>query len=98
MVLPQPHVLIVEDEASQREVLLYNLSAEGFRTTAATDGEEGLWMVSEEKPDVVVLDWMLPRLSGIEVCRRLKVNPDTREIPIIMLSGAVGRGRQGARA
>jgi two-component system phosphate regulon response regulator PhoB len=86
MVLPQPHVLIVEDEASQREVLLYNLSAEGFRTTAATDGEEGLLMVSEEKPDVVVLDWMLPRLSGIEVCRRLKVNPDTREIPIIMLS------------
>ncbi|MCA1774494.1 MAG: phosphate regulon transcriptional regulator PhoB [Paracoccaceae bacterium] len=86
MSLPQPHVLIVEDEASQREVLVYNLTAEGFRTTAAMDGEEGLLMVAEEKPDVVVLDWMLPRLSGIEVCRRLKINPATREIPIIMLS------------
>ena len=82
----QPHVLLIEDEPAQREVLAYNLEAEGFRTSRAADGEEGLLMVAEETPDVIVLDWMMPNLSGIEVCRRLKTNPDTRAIPIIMLS------------
>jgi two-component system phosphate regulon response regulator PhoB len=82
----QPHVLIVEDEPAQREVLCYNLEAEGFRTTSAADGEEGLMMVNEDPPDVMVLDWMLPRVSGIEVCRQLKMRPDTRGIAIIMLS------------
>ncbi len=82
----QPHVLIVEDEAPQREVLGYNLEAEGFRTTKAEDGEEALLMVEEETPDVIVLDWMLPNVSGIEVCRRLKTRPETRNVPIIMLS------------
>ncbi|WP_342071058.1 phosphate regulon transcriptional regulator PhoB [Yoonia algicola] len=82
----QPHVLIVEDEAAQREVLGYNLEAEGFRVSRAENGEEGLLCVAEDAPDVIVLDWMMPHLSGIEVCRRLKVNPDTRIIPIIMLS------------
>ena len=83
---PQPHVLIVEDEAAQREVLAYNLEAEGFRVTRAEDGEEGLLMVAEDAPDVIVLDWMLPRVTGIEVCRRLKMDPATRGIAIIMLS------------
>ncbi len=82
----QPHVLIVEDEAAQREVLAYNLEAEGFRVTRAENGEEGLLSVQEEAPDVIVLDWMMPNLSGIEVCRRLKIRPETRPIPIIMLS------------
>jgi len=82
----QPHVLIVEDEEAQREVLAYNLEAEGFRVTRAEDGEEGLLIVSEDPPDVIVLDWMLPRVTGIEVCRRLKVDPATRGIAIIMLS------------
>lgn len=82
----QPHVLIVEDEAAQREVLAYNLEAEGFRVTRAENGEEGLLCVNEDTPDVVVLDWMMPHLSGIEVCRRLKIKPETRSIPIIMLS------------
>ena len=82
----QPHVLIVEDEAAQREVLAYNLEAEGFRVTRAENGEEGLLCVAEDAPDVMVLDWMMPHLSGIEVCRRLKMNPDTCAIPIIMLS------------
>ncbi len=82
----QPHVLIVEDEAAQREVLAYNLEAEGFRVTRAENGEEGLLCVAEDPPDVIVLDWMMPNLSGIEVCRRLKLRPDTRGIPIIMLS------------
>lgn len=83
---PQPHVLIVEDEAAQREVLAYNLQAEGFRVTCAENGEEGLLCVDEDTPDVIVLDWMMPNLSGIEVCRRLKTRPETRAIPIIMLS------------
>ena len=82
----QPHVLIVEDEEAQREVLAYNLEAEGFRVTRAEDGEEGLLMVSEDPPDVMVLDWMLPRVTGIEICRRLKMDPATRGIAIIMLS------------
>lgn len=82
----QPHVLIVEDEAAQREVLGYNLEAEGFRTTRAEDGEQALLMIDEDTPDVIVLDWMLPNLSGIEVCRRLKTRPETRQVPIIMLS------------
>ncbi len=82
----QPHVLIVEDEEAQREVLAYNLEAEGFRVSRAEDGEEGLLMVAEDAPDVMVLDWMLPRVTGIEVCRRLKIDPATRGIAIIMLS------------
>ncbi len=83
---PQPHVLIVEDEAAQREVLAYNLEAEGFRVTRAENGDEGLLCVDEDTPDVIVLDWMMPNLSGIEVCRRLKMKPETRGIPVIMLS------------
>ncbi len=82
----QPHVLVIEDEPAQREVLGYNLEAEGFRTSRAKDGEEGLMIVAEDTPDVIVLDWMMPNLSGIEVCRRLKISPETRNIPIIMLS------------
>lgn len=82
----KPHVLIVEDEAAQREVLAYNLEAEGFRVSRAENGEEGLLCVDEDVPDVIVLDWMMPNLSGIEVCRRLKIKPETRAISIIMLS------------
>lgn len=84
--MPQPTVLIVEDEPAQREVLAYNLEAEGFRVVKAENGEEGLLMVDEETPDIIVLDWMLPNVSGIEVCRRLKTRNDTRAIPILMLS------------
>ncbi len=86
MAAGQPHVLIVEDEPAQREVLAYNLSAEGFRTTTAANGEDALLAVSEDQPDVIVLDWMMPNLSGIEVCRQLKLRAETRAIPIIMLS------------
>ncbi len=81
-----PLVLVVEDEAAQREVLAYNLEAEGFRVARAADGEEAMLLVAEDCPDVIVLDWMMPRLSGIEVCRRLKQRPETRAIPVIMLS------------
>lgn len=82
----QPTVLLVEDEPAQREVLSYNLEAEGFRVVQAVDGEEALMLVDEDAPDIIVLDWMLPNVSGIEVCRRLKMNPETRPIAIIMLS------------
>ena len=80
------HVLVVDDEAAQREMLIYNVEAEGYRTTSAENGEAALLSVSEDPPDVIILDWMMPRLSGIEVCRQLKVRPETRDIPVIMLS------------
>ena len=74
----QPCVLLVEDEPAQREVLSYNLEAEGFRVVQAENGEEALLLVDEVAPDMIVLDWMLPNVSGIEVCRRLKMRPETR--------------------
>ncbi|HBM60760.1 phosphate regulon transcriptional regulator PhoB [Salipiger marinus] len=82
----QPTVLVVEDEAAQREVLRYNLEAEGFRVASAGNGEEAMVLLDEENPDVIVLDWMLPNLSGIEVCRQIKTRPETRGVPVIMLS------------
>ena len=81
-----PVILLVEDEASQRAVLNYNLKAEGFEVLQAADGEEALLRAQETPPDLVLLDWMLPHVSGLEVCRRLKSGKDTRDIPIIMLS------------
>jgi len=82
----QPCILVVEDEPAQREVMSYNFEAEGFRVAQASNGEEALMLVEESAPDVIVLDWMLPNVSGIEVCRRLKMRPETRGVPIIMLS------------
>lgn len=82
----QPVVLVVEDEPAQREVLAFNLDAEGYDVVQAANGEEALIMVDEVMPDIIVLDWMMPNLSGIEVCRRLKMRPETRGISIIMLS------------
>ncbi len=81
-----PHVLVVEDEPAQREMLAYNLEAEGFRVTQAADGDEGLASLQDDPPDVLVLDWMLPGVSGIEICRRIRTRPDTRGLPVIMLS------------
>ena len=86
MSVEQPTVLVVEDEPAQREVLSYNLEAEGFRVSRAEDGEQALLLAEEESPDIIVLDWMLPNVSGIEVCRRLKSRPETRAVPVIMLS------------
>jgi two-component system phosphate regulon response regulator PhoB len=84
--MSQPSVLVVEDEPAQREVLRYNLEAEGFRVVQAASGDEGLLMLREEAPDIVLLDWMLPGGSGIEVCRQIKSRSETRAIPVIMLS------------
>jgi two-component system phosphate regulon response regulator PhoB len=79
-------ILLVEDEASQRAVLSYNLMREGYQVTEAIDGEEAILLTEEEDFDLVLLDWMLPALSGIEICRRLKRQKRTKDIPVIMLS------------
>ena len=83
---PRPLVLLVEDEPAQREVLAYNLQAEGFEVAQASNGEEALEAVADSAPDLILLDWMMPHVSGLEVCRRLKLRPETRNIPVIMLS------------
>ena len=84
--MKRPTVLVVEDEPAQREVLMYNLKAEGFDVITADNGEDGLLLVEENEPGLIILDWMIPQLSGLEVCRRLKSNPKKRQIPVIMLS------------
>lgn len=87
-------ILIVEDEAAIVTMLRYNLEREGFRVYSTGDGEEAITMVKEYKPDIIVLDWMLPSMTGIEVCKHLRWNTDTKNIPIIMLSA---RGEEGDR-
>ncbi|HGG05704.1 MAG TPA: phosphate regulon transcriptional regulatory protein PhoB [Aliiroseovarius sp.] len=81
-----PLVLVVEDEPAQAELLRFNLEREGLRVIVAGDGEEGLLVAREHRPDLVLLDWMLPYLSGIEVCRRLRLQDETRTVPVIMLT------------
>lgn len=81
-----PYVLIAEDEPAVSELLSYNLKREGYDVGIAQDGEEALVMVSERTPDLVLLDWMLPKTSGIEVCRQLRTRPETSNLPIIMLT------------
>ena len=84
--MSKPTILIVEDEPAQSEVLAYNLKAEGYHVITADNGEDALILVDENMPDLILLDWMMPHVSGIEVCRRLKIRSETRSIPIIMLS------------
>jgi two-component system phosphate regulon response regulator PhoB len=79
-------VLVVEDEDALATLLQYNLDKEGYDVALASDGEEALMLVDERLPDLVVLDWMLPKVSGIEVCRRLRSRPETRNVPIILLT------------
>ena len=81
-----PYVLVVEDEDALSTLLQYNLEKEGYDVTVAGDGEEALIQVDERLPDLLVLDWMLPKVSGIEVCRRLRSRPETRNVPIIILT------------
>jgi two-component system phosphate regulon response regulator PhoB len=81
-----PHVLVVEDEETIWQSLKYNLEKEGYRVSVAQDGEEALLMADEGKPDLVLLDWMLPKLAGIEVCRRLRSRPHARNTPIVILT------------
>jgi two-component system phosphate regulon response regulator PhoB len=81
-----PYVLVVEDEDSLATLLQYNLQKEGYDVELAGDGEEALLLVDERLPDLIVLDWMLPKVSGIEVCRRLRQRNETRNVPIILLT------------
>ena len=84
--MAKPTILVVEDEVPLLTLLRYNLEKQGFRVDEAGDGEEALLRVSEGRPDLVLLDWMLPALSGIEVCRQLRRRPGTRDLPIIMVT------------
>jgi two-component system phosphate regulon response regulator PhoB len=81
-----PHVLVIEDDDAIATLIQYNLEKEGYEVAIAGDGEEGLVQTDERLPDLIVLDWMLPKVSGIEVCRRLRGRPETRNVPIIMLT------------
>jgi two-component system phosphate regulon response regulator PhoB len=89
-----PHVLVVEDEEALAELLKYNLEREGYRVSVAQDGEEALIVSAESTPDLVLLDWMVPKVPGIEVCRRLRARPEARNTPIVMLTA---RGDEGDR-
>ena len=89
-----PYILVIEDEDALSTLLQYNLEKEGYRVVVAPDGEEGLLRVEEQSPDLVVLDWMLPKVSGIEVCRRLRSRHETRNLPIILLTA---RGEESDR-
>ena len=86
MSLESPTVLLVEDEPAQREILRYNLASEGFDVVMAETGDDAIILVDEVMPDLILLDWMLPGISGIEICRRVKSRRETRAIPVIMLS------------
>jgi two-component system phosphate regulon response regulator PhoB len=90
----KPSILIAEDEASLTTLLRYNLEKEGYRAFAAQDGEEALMLAAEETPDLILLDWMMPKVSGIEVCRRLRSRAETRNVPIIILTA---RGEEADR-
>jgi two-component system, OmpR family, phosphate regulon response regulator PhoB len=90
----RPTILVVEDEDALATLLQYNLEKEGYEVLIAGDGEEALVSVDEKLPDLVVLDWMLPKISGIEVCRRLRQRSETRNVPIIMLTA---RGEESDR-
>jgi two-component system phosphate regulon response regulator PhoB len=84
--MSKPHILLVEDDAALAELISFHFQKQGFRISQTPDGEEALLIVSEQQPDIVVLDWMIDNLSGIEVCRRLRRNNETANIPIIMMS------------
>jgi len=90
----RPSVLVVEDETALLTLLRYNLEKEGFTVSSAHDGEEALLQLKEAKPDAVLLDWMLPRVSGIEVCRQIRRTPAWKDLPVIMLTA---RGEEGDR-
>src|SRR5690349_14802388 len=84
--LAKPLVLVVEDEAPLLTMLRYNLEKQGFRVEEATDGQEALTRIAEQQPDLVLLDWMLPVMSGIEVCRQIRRKAQTRDLPVIMVT------------
>jgi two-component system phosphate regulon response regulator PhoB len=85
----RPRILVVEDEASLQELLAYNLERAGFAVEQAYDADEARTLIAEQTPDLVLLDWMLPYMSGLELCRQLRRQPATANLPIIMLTARV---------
>lgn len=90
----KPTILVIEDEESIATLIEYNLDKEGFRVITANDGAEGLELIKNQAPDLVLLDWMLPSISGIEICERLRKTPETASLPIIMITA---RGEESDR-
>ncbi|HBL92758.1 MAG TPA: DNA-binding response regulator, partial [Hyphomonas sp.] len=90
----KPYVLIAEDESAVSELLFYNLKKEDYEVAIASDGEEAMLMIEERAPDLLLLDWMLPKVSGIEVCRRIRSGGANPNLPIIMLTA---RGEESDR-
>ena len=88
----KPTVLVVEDEAALATMLRYNLEKQGFRVEEAIDGQEALVRLAENVPDIVLLDWMLPAMSGIEVCRQIRRRAATRDLPVIMVTARAEDG------
>jgi two-component system phosphate regulon response regulator PhoB len=84
--MPKPQILIVEDDRSLAEVLEYNLRQDGYETLVANNGQDGLRQAKLRSPDLVVLDLMLPLVDGLEICRRLRADPVTRNILVLMLT------------
>ena len=89
-----PRVAVVEDEEALSVLLRYNLEAEGFEVDTILRGDEAEIRLQERIPDLLILDWMLPGVSGIELCRRLRMRPETERLPIIMLTA---RGEESER-
>lgn len=81
-----PLILVVEDEAALATMLRYNLERQGYRVDEAADGQEALLRIAETRPELVLLDWMLPTMSGIEVCRQIRRRPETRDLPVIIVT------------
>ena len=79
-------ILVVEDDATQREILVYNLRKQGYEVRFAADGDEAELELAEGVPDLILLDWMMPGVSGLELARRIRKGADTREVPVIMLT------------
>src|SRR5690349_19298311 len=90
----KPFILIVEDEQALVTLLRYNFEAAGYEVATALDGDEALVAIAERRPDLIVLDWMLPSISGLEVCRQIRRKPETRDVPVIMLTA---RGEEADR-
>ena len=88
-------ILLVDDEPAQLELLRYNLEKAGFETIQAENGRDAILLTEEHEPDLVVLDWMMPEASGIDVCRELRARAETRLLPILMVSA---RGEEGDRS
>ena len=82
----KPFIVIAEDEQAVSELLRYNLESEGYETAIANDGDEAMLLIDERIPDLMLLDWMLPKISGIEICRRVRTRQETANLPIIMLT------------